>query len=76
MVKALHQLLNKNAVEPVTTQKSLGFYKTFSGPKTQQPVETYPGPQCPEQIFKDSHSKWRHQRQQEPPYRQVSGLSP
>ena len=52
--EALHQLLSKDAVEPVTIQKSLGFYnKLFHGSKTQQPVETYPRPQYPEQISKD-----------------------
>ena len=34
LLEALHQLLNKNAVEPVATQKSLGFYnRLFLVPK-------------------------------------------
>ena len=37
LMEALHALMQKNAVEPVTTQKSQGFYKTFPGSKTQQP---------------------------------------
>ena len=37
--------------------------QTFPGSKTQQPVETYLRPQYPEQISKNSHSKWKHQRQ-------------
>ena len=32
---------------------SRGLQQTFSGPKTQQPVETYTRPQYPEQVFKD-----------------------
>ena len=40
----------KNAVEPVNNQTSLGF---FSSPQTQQPVETYTGPQQLKQISKD-----------------------
>ena len=41
-LEALHQLMNKNAVEPVTTPTSLRFYKTFSGSQTKQPVELDP----------------------------------
>ena len=34
LLEALHQLVNKNAVEPVSTQKSLGFYnRLFLVPK-------------------------------------------
>ena len=35
LMEALHQLLNKNAVEPITTPKSLGFYnRVFLVPKS------------------------------------------
>ena len=50
-MEALHQLVNKNAVEAVATQKSLGFYNIF-GTQTQQPVETYLGPEHLEQLPK------------------------
>ena len=54
LLEALHQVLNKNAVELVKNQQSLGFYnRLFLVRKTQQPVETYLGPQYPEQIFQD-----------------------
>ena len=45
LVEALHQLINKNAVEPVQNQNSLGT-------QTQQPVETHPGPEHLEHLFK------------------------
>ena len=51
LVDELHQLLNKNAVEPVTTQKSLGFYNSLYN-KIEQLVETYISPQYPEQVLK------------------------
>ena len=38
LMEALHQLLTKNAVEPVATKKSLGFYnKLFLVPKPNNP---------------------------------------
>ena len=52
LLEALHQLLKKNAVEPVATQKSLGFYnRLFLVPKPN--IQWRP----------ESCSKWRHQRQ-------------
>ena len=52
LLEALAQLTNKNAVEPVTNQTSLGFYnRLFLVPKPQ-PVETYPGPEHFEHLFK------------------------
>ena len=56
LLEALHQLLNKNAEELVKNQESLGFttdYFCRTGSQTQQLVETYLGPQYPEQISKD-----------------------
>ena len=53
LMEALHALMQKNAVELVTTQKSRDLQPTFPGSKTQQPVETYIGSQYPEQISKD-----------------------
>ena len=47
-------LMQKNAVEPVTTQKFLGFYnRFFPVSQTQQPVETYTGSQYPEHISRE-----------------------
>ena len=39
LIMSLHQLMNKNTVELVKNQKSLGFYKTLFGAKTKQPME-------------------------------------
>ena len=45
--------MNKNAVEQVANQNSLGFYKpVIFGTQTQQPVETYPGPEHLENLPK------------------------
>ena len=45
LLEALYQLVNKNAVEPVANQNSLGFYnRFFFGTQTLQLVETGPGP--------------------------------
>ena len=53
LLEALHQLLNKNAIEPVTNQTSLGLLQpVVSSSQTQQPVETSTGPQQPQQISK------------------------
>ena len=41
LLEALHQLINKNAVELVHNQTSGVFQPTISSSKTQQPVETY-----------------------------------
>ena len=42
LLEALHQLMDKNAIELVHNQTSLGFFQpTFSGTQTQQQVETY-----------------------------------
>ena len=46
LLEALHQLIDKNAVELVVNQKSLGFFnRLFLGAKTQQQVETHPRPE-------------------------------
>ena len=51
LLEALHQPLNKNAIDPVTNQTHLGFYnRLFLVPK---PVETYTGPQQSQQISKN-----------------------
>ena len=42
LLEALHQLKNKNAVELVRNQESLGFYnRAIFGAKTKQQMETY-----------------------------------
>ena len=42
LLEALHQLIDKNTVELVQSQKSIGFFnQLFCGPKTQQQVEVY-----------------------------------
>ena len=51
LLEALHQLMNKNAVELVKNQESLDFYnRLFFGPKTKQQVETYTRSQQPQHI--------------------------
>ena len=40
LLEALHQLIDKNAVEVVRNQTSLSFFKIVSSPKTKQSVET------------------------------------
>ena len=53
LLQALYQLINKNAVEPVENQNSLGFLQlTIFGTQTQQPVETGPGPEHLEHLLK------------------------
>ena len=52
LLEALYQLINKNAVEPVENQNSLGFYNRLFGTQTQQPVETDPRPEHLEHLFK------------------------
>ena len=53
ILEALYQLINKNAVEPVENQNSLGVYnQAIFGTQTQQPVETGPGPEHLEYLFK------------------------
>ena len=53
LLEVLYQLINKNAVELVENQNSLGFYKpAIFGTQTQQPVETGPGPEHLEHLFK------------------------
>ena len=53
LLEALYQLVNKNAVEPLANQNSLGFYnRLFLIPKPQQAVETYPGPEDLEHLPK------------------------
>ena len=44
-MEALHQLLIKNAVEPVENQTSGLLQPVVFRPQTQQPVETYTGPE-------------------------------
>ena len=51
LLEALYQLINKNAVEPVENQNSLGFYNRLFGTQTQQPVETDPRPEHLEHLF-------------------------
>ena len=51
LLEALYQLINKNAVEPVENQNSLGFYNRLFGTQTQQPVETDPRPEHLEHPF-------------------------
>ena len=64
LLEALYQLVNKNAVEPLANQNSLGFYiQLFLVPKLQQLVETGPGPEHLEHLPKHSRSKWRPRRQ-------------
>ena len=41
LLEALHQLIDKNAVELVQNQQSRVFQPTFFGPKTKQQMETY-----------------------------------
>ena len=48
LVEALYHLIEKNAVEPVENQTSLAIF----GTQTQQPVETGPGPEHLEHLFK------------------------
>ena len=45
LLQALHQLIDKNAVELVVNQKSRVFQPTFLGAQTQQQVETHPRPE-------------------------------
>ena len=52
LLEALHQLWDKNAVEPVATQKSLGFYNRQFCTQMQQPVESYLGPEHLEHLLK------------------------
>ena len=51
VLEALHQLVNKNAVELVKNQESGPLQLTIFGPKTKQPVETYTRSQQSEQIY-------------------------
>ena len=51
LLEALYQLINKNAVEPVENQNSLGFYNRLFGTQTQQPVEADPRPEHLEHLF-------------------------
>ena len=51
LLEALHQLTNKNAIELVTNQESLGFYnRLFLGPKTKQQMETHTRSEQSQQI--------------------------
>ena len=51
LLETLHQLMNKNAVELVQNQRSLGFFQpAFLGTKAQQQVETYIRPEQSEPI--------------------------
>ena len=53
LLEALYQLTNKNAVELVENQNSLGFYnQLFLVPKPKNPVETHPGPEHSEHLPK------------------------
>ena len=51
LLEALYQLVNKNAVEPVENQNSEFLQPAIFGTQTQQPVETYPGPEHLEHLF-------------------------
>ena len=57
LMEALDALMENNAVEPVTTQKSLVLHKTFPGSKIQQPVKTF------FDLRKQKNSNWKYQRQ-------------
>ena len=53
LLEALYQLVNKNTVQPVENQNSLGFLQlAIVGSQAQQPVETCPGPEHLEHLFK------------------------
>ena len=53
LLEALHQLVIKNAVEPVATQKSLGFYnRLFLVPKPNNRWRPYLGPEHLEHLPK------------------------
>ena len=52
LLEALYQLTNKNAVEPVANQNSAFLQLAILGTQTQQPVETYPGPEHLEHLPK------------------------
>ena len=51
LLEALYQLVNKNTVEPVENQNSGVLQPAIFGSQTQQPVETYPGPEHLEHLF-------------------------
>ena len=43
--------MNKNAVEPIENQNSVFLQPAIFGTQTQQPVQTYPGPEHLEHLF-------------------------
>ena len=62
LLEALYQLINKNRTG--RKSKLTGFLQpAIFGTQTQQPVETGPGPEHLEHLFKHSRSRWRPQRQ-------------